>query len=129
GLRGNPSALRQFGQQLSRVSTVVAQETARDAAPPLTSLAVQAFDSGQTVSDDSRPRGAVGLALTPNRTGAARADLQFRATGTVVRCVLGPDYTRYLIGKYSILPNGVIPVRWGESLANIARKHFGESLG
>jgi len=42
--------------------------------------------------------------------------------------VIGPDYSRYLIGKYDFLPNGPLPVKWGEELANIARQHFGAAV-
>jgi hypothetical protein len=40
--------------------------------------------------------------------------MHFEAIGTVTRCVLGPPWARYLIGRYTILPNGdaYLPVAW-----------------
>lgn len=54
------------------------------------------------------------------RTGATRAALRFVAVGTVIRCVLGPRYARYLVGKYRILPSGqqAVPFRWRRAALN-----------
>ncbi len=59
-----------------------------------------------------------GGALSLVQTGATRARVVFVANGTIVRCVLGTKYARYLIGKYGILPNGnaAIPVEWQDTL-------------
>jgi Na+/glutamate symporter len=56
------------------------------------------------------------------RTGATEATLRFVAIGTIVRCVLGTPYARYLIGNYRVLPMGAMPVSWSRQIADIVSK-------
>lgn len=128
GLRGDTSSLKGFGTQLTKISAVLAQSVARDAAPALTKETAGAYDSGRTAYGEARPRSESGDPLSLVRTGAVRGGVRFAVIGTVVRCVLPESYAKYLIGKYSILPNGVLPVAWGAKLRSIAQLHFGASL-
>lgn len=127
-LRGNPARLKDFSRSLSQLSTTLAQNVARDAGPVLTQLAGQAYDQGRTVYGESRPLGVNGNALTLERTGATRRDTRFTSVGTVVRCTLSTKWAKYLIGKYSILPNGSLPRDWSRKLTDVAREHFNRGV-
>jgi hypothetical protein len=99
---------------------------AKDVAPLLTSAVQDAYDSGQTVYSTARPtskdKARAGAALTLKKTGATRSDIGFTSVGTIVRAVLGRKYQRYLVGKYQVLPNGAIPVKWRELIAQTMRE-------
>lgn len=68
----------------------------------------------------ARPRGVDGQRLTLEKTGRTRGSLEFAATGRDIRLVRLPNYARYLIGRYDILPNGPLPVSWRERMTRIA---------
>lgn len=101
--------------------TVTARIAAR-AAPAMSDLAQDAHASGRTAYGSARPRGVDGEALTLDRTGETRRALSFVATGRDIRTTRLPRYAKYLIGKYSILPNGPLPVAWRERLRDIAAR-------
>ena len=108
--------------KIRALPVTLAAEVAKQGAPLMTELTDQAFDQGQTVYDDARPLGVDGQALSLKKTGRTRSQLRFERTGTRIRCVLPSKYARYLIGKYSILPNGALPVRWSKAMAEIVKK-------
>lgn len=118
-LRGDFSSLARLKSNLRAMPLSVAHDVAQTAAPNLTDLTQRDYDSGRTVYGEVRPQGVSGP-LTLEATGATRRQLHFTATGTVVRCVLGTKWARYLIGKYSILPNGAMPVEWQKRLSELA---------
>lgn len=91
-------------------------------------LAGGAYDSGQTVYGKSRPRGVDGQALSLEQTGASRRAVEFRATGRDIRTAPLPRYTRYLIGKYDVLPNGPLPAAWRERMIAIAAQVLYEDI-
>jgi hypothetical protein len=122
GLRGDLSSLKRMKQSLRDFPRTLAVDVAKKAAPAMTELTQSAFSSGQTVYGDSRPLGVDGRALDLEVTGATKQQLRFVQIGTVVRCVLGPKYTRYLIGKYGILPNGALPARWSQRIGQIVKE-------
>jgi hypothetical protein len=128
GLRGNPGLLRQLGSKLAQLPTTVRAEVARQAAPVVTALAQSAFDGGQTVYGDARPRGVDGEALDLHQTGAARASLTFTAVGTQIRSTTGPRYFKYLIGKYKVLPNNALPFRWRRALDDITKAEAAKAV-
>lgn len=122
GLRGDLSSLKKMKQTIKDLPRTVAVDVAKRAAPALTDLTREAFNSGRSVYGEARPTSKVdGHALTLHHTGATAGQLRFVQIGTVVRCVLGPKYARYLIGKYSILPNGALPARWSFKLGEIVK--------
>ncbi len=122
GLRGNPGLLRQLGKRLNDLPKTLQAEVARQGAPVVTVLAQGAFDSGQTVYGDARPKGVNGNNLTLVEEGDARGSLNFTATGTQIRCTLGPRHMRYLVGKYKILPNNALPFLWRAKLNEIVKR-------
>jgi hypothetical protein len=99
----------------------LSHDVAQRSAPVLTALARQSFDSGTTVYGDARPESVEGKALTLRRTGETARTIAFIANGTIVRCVLGTKYARYLIGKYAVLPNGraAPPVAWTRAIGEV----------
>jgi hypothetical protein len=120
GLRGNVGALKSIGQTIRKLPVSVAHDVAQRAAPALTALTRADFDAGQSVYGDPRPRSKVdGHVLTLTRTGATKADLRFVANGTIIRCVLGTKWARYLIGKYGILPSGALPAAYKRALDGV----------
>lgn len=120
-LRGNLSSISGLKSRIQSLPKSIAHDVAQRAAPTMTGLARGAYESGHTVYGTSRPPGVGGRALTLHRTGAAERDLRFVATGTVIRCVLGPKYAKYLIGKYDVLPNGALPAAWAASLRDVVQ--------
>jgi hypothetical protein len=114
--------LRQLGRKLAELPTTVRAEVARQAAPIVTELAQSAFDGGQTVYGDARPTGVDGNALSLVASGSVRRSLNFVANGTQLRCTLGPKHMKFLIGKYKILPNNAIPLRWRRALDEITTR-------
>lgn len=123
GLRGNPATLQTFKKRIQRFPVVLAQSVATEAAPELTALAAGAYSGGRTVFGELRPRGEDGRELSLVKTGLTKRSVRFSAVGTVVRCVLGPRYARFLVGKYAILPNRAIPFEWGQRLNDIVGRH------
>lgn len=122
GLRGNPGTLKELSGKLRALPKTLAAEVAAKAAPEVTGLAQSAYDGGQTVYGDARPQGVDGAELDLVRTGTARAQIRFVAIGTQMRCVLGPKYARYLIGRYKILPVRALPTSWRMRLNEVVRR-------
>lgn len=118
-LRGDLSSIKALKSRIATMPTTVAHDVAQRAAPAMTALTTEAFASGKSVYGDARPEGADGHALTLRKSGATERSLKFVANGTVVRCVLGPKYAKYLIGKYSVLPNGSLPAAWSARLRDL----------
>jgi hypothetical protein len=118
-LKGDISSIKKLKASLRSLPLSVAHDVAKRASPAMTSLTLEAFDGGRSVYGEARPAGVDGKPLDLVRSGATRAGLRFTSNGTVVRCVLGQNYVRYLIGKYGILPNGALPVAWSRKLGEL----------
>jgi hypothetical protein len=118
-VRGDLSKLSKLKRDLRELPLTVAHSVAQRAAPAFTSLSQQAYGGNVSVYGDPRPPGVNGSPLTLERSGATKRQLRFTANGTIVRCVLGTPYAKYLVGKYSILPNGRLPVAWSRKLGEL----------
>jgi hypothetical protein len=119
-LRGDIRKLSDLKRIIQKAPITVAQDVAKRAAPALTALTVQAFNSGANVYGDPRPLGVDGRQLTLRKSGATARTMKFTSDGgTIVRCVLGPEYAKYLIGRYGVLPNGALPARWSARLGEL----------
>lgn len=119
GLKGDLSSLRALRAHVKALPLSLAHDVAQRAGPALTRLTRGAFAAGQNVYGEARPAGVDGRPLSLERTGATRDALGFTANGTIVRCVLGTRYAKYLIGKYGVLPNGPLPAGWSRALAQL----------
>lgn len=121
GLRGDLSSLKKLKANLRALPVSIAHDVSQRAAPAITELTLQAFESKRNVYGEARPLSTTAghHELTLHRTGAVQSALRFVANGTVLRCVIGPKYARYLIGKYGILPNGALPASWSIRLGEI----------
>jgi hypothetical protein len=117
-VKGDLSTLRGLKQRIAQMPVSVAHAVAQQAAPALTSLAVEAFDARQNVYGDARRAGPQGVPSLV-KTGATKRTLAATSNGTIVRFVLGTPWSRYLIGKYGILPISAIPPRWRDRLDGI----------
>lgn len=115
-VRGDFNSIRGLKSRIRALPLSVAHDVAQRAAPAMTSLTQEAFRGGSTVYGEARPESVYGGSLTLEATGTTARTLKFTAAGTIVRCVLGTRYARYLIGKFSVLPNGGLPTRWAERL-------------
>lgn len=115
---------------LQRLPLTVGARVASAAAPALTGAAGASFDAGRTAYDTPRPLGVDGNALALRATGATREMVRFVANGTILRCVLGTRYARYLIGKYAILPasKAAIPAGWRALIAATADREIRGAL-
>lgn len=121
-LKGDLRSLRNLKRMLSNLPITTAALIARSSAPEVSALAREAFDGGRTVYGSTRPRGVDGRELTLVKSGASRRAVRFEATGTQMRTAVLPRYTRYLIGKYDVLPNGPLPAVWRERMTEIAAR-------
>jgi hypothetical protein len=122
-LKGNLSTLKGLKQKIAAFPTSLRHAVAQEAAPAMTDLTQQSYGSGETVYGERRPASIVtGQALDLDATGATKRGLKFKADGSLIRCSLPEPYTKYLIGKYEILPNGRLPLRWTSALADITEK-------
>lgn len=119
GLKGSTSQSSSLKRTLRTLPVTVAASVARRASPALTQFTAEAFASRQTVYGDARPSSATGAPLSLVKSGATRDALRFVTVGTIIRCVLPTRWAKYLIGKYGILPNGALPVRWSRELGKI----------
>lgn len=131
GLKGgNPANLRKLGASLRALPKVLAQKVAAKVAPDLTAQAQAAYGSGRNVYGDARPTGVDGQPLSLEKSGATRRSLKFVSVGTIVRASLGTRWSRYLIGKYKILPNAgsPMPVAWQDATSKIARAEIERGL-
>jgi hypothetical protein len=119
-LKGNISELNRLSRRVQAFPTTLAHAVASKAAPTLTMAATASFASKRSVYGEAYGTSNVtGEQLTLSKTGLTGSTLRFVATGTVVRCVLGPRYARYLIGNYRILPMGRMPVDWANRIKAI----------
>jgi hypothetical protein len=116
------ATIKDLKAKIKALPVTLAAEVAKQGAPLMTQLTDQAFDGGRTVYDDARPLGVDGQALSLKKSGRTRSQMRFERVGTRIRCVLPSKYARYLIGKYSILPNGALPVHWARALTEIVKK-------
>jgi hypothetical protein len=122
GLKGNVNDLRKLQKRITNFPISCAHNVAQESSPKLTQFALSAFNSGNTVYGEARPKGVNGNTLDLVRDkdgGTTRSTIRFVAIGTIVRCALGTDYAKYLIGKYKILPMGPMPVKWAQEFARI----------
>jgi hypothetical protein len=121
-LKGDLSSVQGIKRALRELPISVAHNVAQRGAPELTLATRESFSAARSVYGEPRPAGADGRPLTLVRTGAVSKALKFVANGTIMRCVLGPKYARYLVGKYGVLPNGPMPVSWSQRLGQIVRE-------
>ena len=119
-LKGDVRSLQSLKRALQKLPITASARIAARAAPEMSALARSSFDGGRSVYGPARPRGVDGGELTLERTGATRRALEFVATGRDIRLTRLPRYTKYLIGKYDILPNGPLPASWRERMTEIA---------
>ncbi len=127
-LKGDISTLRALKRSLAKLPLTTAATIARYAAPEVSALTREAYDADRTVYGKPRPRGVDGDKLDLVRTGASRRATRFEATGTQMRTAVLPRYTKYLIGKYDVLPNGPLPALWRERMTEIAARVINERI-
>lgn len=128
GLVGNPAKLRDLATSLKRLPVRLAQDVAAKVPPEVTGRAQASYASGATVYGEARPLGVNGNALSLVKSGATQGQVRFVAIGTLVRARLGTRYAKFLIGKYSILPNGPMPAGWSKAIGEIARSEIARAL-
>lgn len=119
-LKGDLRSINSLKKALRKLPLTVTARIAARAAPTMSTLASDSFASGRTVYGSPRPLGVDGRALSLTRTGASRKAMRFTATGRDIRTAPLPRYTKYLIGKYDVLPNGPLPREWRERMTAIA---------
>lgn len=129
GVKGDFHKLSKISAALRKLPMVAAQKAAARVAPAVTDASRAAFQAGQTVYGDARPLGVDGNLLTLHKTGRLFGSLQYKAIGTIVRCVLGPPYAKYNI-RYGILPRGgaTLPFGWIKMIKGIVSDVLGEEV-
>jgi hypothetical protein len=124
-LRGDLGTLRALRNSIASMPVTLSHAVAARVAPNLTEQAQDSYDSGRTVYGAARPKGVKGNDLDLVETGAVRSQLKFNALGTKVTVSIGPNYARFLIGKYGILPSGdraAIPAPWVAAIDRIVKE-------
>ena len=111
--------MRELRAALKGMPLELASQVADRGAPALTTITRATFASGQTVYGNQRPAAVGGGQLSLVKSGTTAAQLRFVASGRVIKCVIGPDYAKYLIGKYKILPNGGLPASFVRKLSDV----------
>lgn len=128
GLKGDVRSIKNLRQQLAALPITVSARIAAHSAPEISARTAEDFNAGRTVYGKPRPSSVNGGELSLERTGATRRALRFIATGRDIRTAHLPRYTKYLIGKYDVLPNGPLPAEWRARLGLIAERVIREEL-
>lgn len=137
-------------------STKWAAKLADEVAGVLTEMSRRSYVSGESVYGDPRTHHGGGrkfkkrtfkgrnpngkrkgpTALTLVKSGTVLGHMRFTSDGgTRVRAELSTKYSRYLIGKYGVLPNGsaAMPVSWQQAVRGtwlrISQGAVGDMLG
>lgn len=121
-MKGDVRTLRSLRKALNKLPITASARIAARAAPEMTALAGASYDAGRTAYGTPRPKGVDGRKLDLVQSGASRRAMRFGATGRDIRTGALPRYTRYLIGKYDVLPNGPLPAEWRAKLTDIAAR-------
>ena len=117
-VRGSET-IKGINKRLARLKVEVAQQIAREAAGQISAMARASYDAGMTCYNEARPTGKHG-ALSLVDSGFTEGAIGFTSDGgTKIRCMLGRSYCKYLVGKYRILPMGMIPLAWSDAIAEI----------
>lgn len=124
-LKGDLGKLAKLQQVLRDTPREIGEDVAKRGAPALTAELQGTYDAKQNVYGGANPNGADGQQLTLRKTGATDAVLQFSAAGATLRTAPFTRYTKFLIGKYRLLPIGrsPIPERWRARLQDLVRNY------
>lgn len=127
GISTYVTSMSKLRRAIRELPTQIRSAVARDAVGWLTNETASAFNSGLTVYDYARPGsvdrrhpGAPLSLVGPAKSGRhVFQDLAWVRIGTILRAQLGQRHARFLVGKYKILPNNVIPANWQEHLEEL----------
>lgn len=100
--------------EIKRLGKGRQEAVASRAAPLLTQLTRDFYDSDFTVYEDPRPSSELTGEHLTLKGPAQRtySSLSYVSLGTQLRVSFNTNYAKYLIGKYEILPNGYMPRAW-----------------
>lgn len=122
GKQEGNAALALLKRDIAALPLSLAHEVARQASPVLTKDTNDSFAAGVGVYGDPRPVSKMtGSPMTLVKSGWVRDNLSFATSGTIVRAILAKPYVKYLIGKFTILPNGSLPTTWQKRLDDIVQ--------
>jgi hypothetical protein len=131
--------LRGLKAQMRKRPVSLAHSIAQRVGPEFTRQAREVFATGRDVyghprlTSEAQRNGQVsGDLLTLRDTGALWEELRFKASGSIVRCVLGVPYAKFLIGRYKILPIGdrtPMPPLWLQAVSRIAEQETDAYFG
>lgn len=118
--RGHVRSVQGLKRKLAELPKTMAAEVAKRITPEMTKLARGSFSAGQNVYGEPRKTSKIdGGPLDLYATGRVFDGLQFKAIGTITRCVLGPKYAKYVVGRYKTLPNGPLPFLWSRKIGDV----------
>ena len=114
------SSMTKLAATLRALPVVLAQRVAAKAAPAISALAREAFDSSTDPYGAAWAPGRDGGTVTLRRDGALEAFLRYVAIGTRLRVSLGVKYAKYQIGKRPVYPRaGLLPAKYALALEQI----------
>lgn len=125
------ASLAKFAADLRRLPRVVAQMVAAEAAPVLTGLVRDTFDSGADAYGVGWVPKEDGTRATLKKSGALASKVHYVAIGTKLRLALAVPYAKYQIGKRPIAPQqgGALPAAYSAALAKAAVEVCRRELG
>lgn len=126
----NPGSLKGLMAKLNGLSQTVSNEVAQKSAEKINTLARATFAAGQNAYGDPWPLGAENQNVTLKKSGKLAADIHYVATGNKLRCVLGPGYAKYQIGKRQVFPRmgSKLPDSYIEAIKSVTAEAIEKSL-
>jgi len=123
------ASMKDFAARLRALPTVLAIKVAVAAAPVLTDMVRETFQTSSDADGNAWQPGAEGQIVTLQESGALARTVRFVATGTKLRVALGTSYAKYQVGRRPITPRaGTLPIKYGKALADLTAKIAAEEL-
>jgi hypothetical protein len=123
------SSLTRLAATLRALPTTLGQRIAAAAAPALSELAQEAFDSSTDPYGAPWAPAKDGSTVTLRKTGALEKFVHYVASGTRVRVSLGVSHAKYQIGLRPIYPKaGLLPAKYAKTLEEITVREAKASL-
>lgn len=128
---GNVAKLKNFAASLRQLPVVVGQKVAASVAAPLTSIAQGNFAASEDPYGNAWAPGVDGQRITLRQTGALARGLVYVAIGRKLRMRLGPDYSRYQVGKRRVAPaqGAVLPTTYSSAIVETTSAVIHAELG
>lgn len=105
-----------------RKGSKVAEDIAAQVAPVISKISQETFAARTNPYGVPWAPAVDGSEVTLDKTGALKAAIQYKSFGQKLRCVLGPKYAKYQVGKRHVFPprGGLLPPAYQQKIHKIA---------